>query len=480
MQKDDDTPARVRWARLRLQIIGTLLASPPEAGDLHRRIAELAARAWKHPRTGEVVHFSFVTIERWYYLARQAADPLSALARKVPKHAGTHPSIPPALVDAIARQHHEHPRWTFKLHYDNLVALAREQPAIGPVPGYSAVRRYMKQHALVRVRKRRRLHEEGDFVLRETRSYEVEHVHGLWHLDFHEGSRAVLTASGEWRKPQLLGILDDHSRLCCHLQWYLVETAEALVHGLMQAFEKRGLPRSLLTDNGAAMLAAETTEGLERLGVLHHTTLPYSPEQNGKQESFWGQIEGRVLPMLEGEPALTLDLLNAATQAWVEQEYHRKEHSEIKETPLARYLRGPGVGRECPSSDALRHAFCTEITRMQRRSDGTATVEGIRFEVPAAYRTLLQLRLRVARWDLSSAELVDPRSGDHLATLLPLDKARNAERVRRIVHPATEGTPTASTGIAPLLRALMAEYAATGLPPAFISHDTHDDDAEDS
>jgi hypothetical protein len=290
----------------------------------------------------------------------------------------------------------------------------------------------------------------------------------------------VLTASGEWRKPQLLGILDDHSRLCCHLQWYLVETAEALVHGLMQAFEKRGLPRSLLTDNGAAMLAAETTEGLERLGVLHHTTLPYSPEQNGKQESFWGQIEGRVLPMLEGEPALTLDLLNAATQAWVEQEYHRKEHSEIKETPLARYLHGRAVGRECPGSDALRHAFRTEITRMQRRSDGTATVEGIRFEVPAAYRTLLQLRLRVARWDLSSAELVDPRSGDHLATLLPLDKARNAERVRRIVHPATEETPSASTGIAPLLRALMAEYAATGLPPAFISHDTHDDDAEDS
>jgi putative transposase len=117
---------------------------------------------------------------------------------------------------------------------------------------------------------------------------------------------------------------------------------------------------------------------------------------------------------------------------------------------------------------------------MQRRSDGTATIEGVRFEVPAAYRTLLQLRLRVARWDLSSAELVDPRSGDHLATLLPLDKARNAERVRRVIHLTTEETPSPSTGIAPLLRALMAEYAATGLPPAFIPHDTHDDDAEDS
>jgi transposase InsO family protein len=69
-----------------------------------------------------------------------------------------------------------------------------------------------------------------------------------------------------WQKPQLLGVLDDRSRLCCHLQWYLDETAEALIHGLSQAFHKRGLPRALLTDNGAAMIAAETVEGLEPRG----------------------------------------------------------------------------------------------------------------------------------------------------------------------------------------------------------------------
>jgi putative transposase len=466
MKRDDDTPARVRWARLRLQIIGTLLASPPSHGELRHRIEELASKPYTHPRTGEIMRVSFGAIERWYYIAKSARDPLAALARKIPKHAGTHPSISPALAEAIAKQHREHPRWSFKLHYDNLVALAREEPALGLVPGYTAVRRYMRQHGLLRMRKKRRAHDQ-DFVLRETRSFEVEHVHGLWHFDFHESSRAILTASGEWKKPMLLGILDDRSRLCCHLQWYWLEDTEALVHGLMQAFQKRGLPRSILSDNGSAMLAAETAQGLERLGILHHTTLPYSPEQNGKQESFWSQIEGRLLPMLEGERELTLDLLNTATQAWVEQEYQRKEHSEIKESPLERYLRGPHVGRECPSSDALRRAFRMETTRTQRRSDGTVTACGIRFEVPSAYRTLVHLRLRLARWDLSSVELVDPRSGDHLATIFPLDKTRNAEGVRRVVRPVDERDEVAS-GIAPHLRALMAEYAATGLPPAFI------------
>jgi hypothetical protein len=84
--------------------------------------------------------------------------------------------------------------------------------------------------------------------------------------------------------------------------------------------------------------------------------------------------------------------------------------------------------------------------------------------------------VRVARWDLSSVDLVDPRRGTHLGTLLPVDKERNAERRRRVlVDPAVATAPEpvpAPAGIAPLLRQLMAEYAATGLPPAYVPHDT--------
>ena len=49
--------------------------------------------------------------------------------------------------------------------------------------------------------------------------------------------------NGQLKSYGLLGIIDDHSRLLCHLQWYLDETAESLTHGLCQAFMKRGLPR---------------------------------------------------------------------------------------------------------------------------------------------------------------------------------------------------------------------------------------------
>jgi len=185
MANDDNAPsARMRWARLRFQILGPLLASPADDGELKTRIAELAARPWRNPTNGDSVRFSFKTIERWWYTARDAPDPLSALARKVPSHAGTHPKISPALVEAITKQHRDHPRWSFQLHHDNLLALARENPSLGVVPSYPTLGRFMKEQGLLRARKRRSRDrpDAEPFVVRETRSYEVAHVHGLWHL----------------------------------------------------------------------------------------------------------------------------------------------------------------------------------------------------------------------------------------------------------------------------------------------------------
>jgi len=485
MSNDTNTPARVRWARLRFSIIGPLLSAPADAGDLGPRIAELAARHWRHPTTGDSIRFSAKTIERWYYTARNEQDPIQALERKVPKHAGTHPSVTVAVADVIRTLRKQHSRWSYKLVADNLAAIGRERPELGPLPGYATVARFMKHHGLGKHRRPRRHEREPGFVPRERRLFEVAHVHGLWHCDFHETARKVLCANGERAPVTLYTVLDDRSRLCCHAQWYIgAENTESFVHGLCQAFAKRGLPRALLSDNGSPMLAAETREGLERLSIEHHTTLSQTPEQNGKQEVFFASVEGRLMAMLDGEPELTLELLNRATQAWVEQEYQRHLHSETKQTPLERWLAGPSVGRPCPGSDVLRRAFRMEITRKQRTSDGTITVEGIRYEVPSTYRTLLRLTVRVARWDLSTIDLVDPRRGTHLATLLPVDKEHNADRRRRaLVDPMVATDPSAAPpppGIAPLLRQLMAEYAATGFPPAYVPHDTSSpDDNED-
>jgi putative transposase len=109
--------------------------------------------------------------------------------------------------------------------------------------------------------------------------------------------------------------------------------------------------------------------------------------QNAKQEVLWATIEGRLMAMLEGVKELTLDRLNEITQVWVEQDYHRSTHSEIGTTPLHRYLDAKHVGRLCPDSATLRQAFRCTVSRRQRRSDGTISLAGVRFEIPGRYAT---------------------------------------------------------------------------------------------
>jgi len=465
-----------RWAHLRFAVVGGLLASPPAAGELRAELVRLANIAWRHPTTGEMVYFSVSTIERWYYAARSADNPVTVLQRKLREDSGRFLAITDKLAQAVLEQHQQHPTWSYRLHLDNLAVQIERDPDLGTSPSYATLHRFMVANGLLRQRRKPGGERTGEVrarehaATREVRSYESEYVSGLWHLDFHHGSLKVLLPSGEWVRPILLAILDDRSRLICHAQWYLDETAASLVHGLMQAFMKRGLPRALLSDNGPAMIARETSEGLARLSVVHQTTLPYSPYQNGKQESFWNPVEGRLLPMLEGERNLTLALLNQATQAWVELDYHQQVHSEIGQTPLARWLDGPSVARECPPADHLRLAFTTHTTRTQRRSDGTVSLDGVRFEIPARLRHLGKLAFRYASWDLTHVWLVDARTGTVLTRVFPLDKNRNADGLRGVITPPGLAPQPAQepAGIAPLLRKLMTDYAATGLPPAYI------------
>jgi len=480
MATGDGSRIHERWAQLRFSVIGHLLAAPPAPGLLRGELAKLALREWRHPSTGEPVRFGVSTIERWLYRARRERhDPVGVLKRKRRKDAGTQDSMSVAVRTALRAQHAAHPSWSVQLHADNLRALAATQAELSPLPSYSTIRRYCKAHALW---KRRRLtsrvtagaiRAEARLEQREVRSYEAAYVGGLWHWDCHIGSRKILTRRGEWATPVLFGVLDDRSRLACHLQWYLAENAQNIAHGLSQAFQKRGLPRAALSDNGAAMVATEVAEGLARLGVLHETTLPYSPYQNAKQESFWTPVEARLLAMLEDVPDLTLTLLNEATQAWVEYEYNRQLHSEIGQSPLARFLAGPEVSRPSPDSAALRLAFTRSDRRTQRHSDGTVVIAARRFEVPSRYRHLTQIEVRYANWDLTQVHLVDAQTGQVLCRLYPQDKTQNATGLRRSLEPlgVEPAVKPTAPGIAPLLAALMATQAATGLPPAYLPKD---------
>ena len=466
-----------KWALFRFSVVGGLLARPPANGELRKELEKLSSQAYMHPVHNRLTIFHFSTIECWYYRAKNAQDPIVALGRKIRSDIGKHNKTNPEVLRLLGKQYKNYPHWSYQLHSDNLAVEIEEREDIEVAPSYATVRRRMIERGWVQKASKKKNLTSGQKVAAkrlenfEVRSYEADHVHQLWHLDFHTGSTRVVDSHGEWHTPKVLCILDDHSRLCCHIQWYLNETTEVLLHGLSQAFYKRGLPRALMTDNGSAMIAHETCNGLVQLGISHETTLPYSPYQNGKQESFWGNLEGRLMAMLKHVDPISLEYLNTATQAWAEMEYNKKKHHEIGMSPVQCMLEGRDVSRPAPDEEKLNLGFTICESRRQRQSDGTISINGIRFEIPWRFNHIQRLHVCFASFNKAIAFLVDKRTGKLLATIYPQDKTKNASGKRRVKSiPDEIKVPDDTIEAEPaLLRKLMAEYAQTGMPAAYLT-----------
>lgn len=441
----------------RYRIIAELIESPPGPGELATRLREVAAKSHAFAFHDEPVRVSVRTLERWYASARKAPRPAEALQPKLRSDRGENRVMSKAHKEWMSAFRLAHPSWSVQLLFDNLVATGDEA-----LPSYSTVLRFMRAAGLlVRGPASRRTSR------REVRSFEVGYVGELWHMDFHKGSRQILNSKGQYVTPLCVAFIDDKSRLACHAQWYVNETTEVLVHAFIQAVMKRGLPRTFYTDCGAAMRGAEFITGLETLSVRQERTLPYSPHQNGKQEAFWQPLEGRLMKMIPKNTSLTLDLLNRYTQAWVEHDYNGKEHRETKQAPHERFFTLPCVHRPSPGIEEMRSAFLVRVTRSQRQTDGTITLDGVRFEIPAAYLHIEELKLAYARWDLSRAEILCPITNKILTRIYPVPLERNASGIRRAA-PDAETSVTTENSVAqgeedcslpPLLARCLEEHA---------------------
>ena len=159
MSTDTDPSGRDRWARLRFAIVGPLLAAPPTRGQLKAALAVLAVKGWRHPITGFEVAFGVSTLERWYYAARHAGDPVAVLGNRLRTDIGRFPSMSARAIEVLSAQYREHPGWTMQLHFDNLRtglaggSLAGGGPALSTepaMPSYSSVRRFLKARGMLR------------------------------------------------------------------------------------------------------------------------------------------------------------------------------------------------------------------------------------------------------------------------------------------------------------------------------------------
>ena len=164
---------------------------------------------------------------------------------------------------------------------------------------------------------------------------------------------------------------------------------------------------------------------------------PYDSPSRGKVERFFRTLRQGFLSLLDLEDmeALTLDDLNAHLAHWLEQDYHRRRHSGICETPLARYLRSLGsIRRRTVSRAELDRVFYRTLQRSVR-NDGTVSINRQLWEVPPLY---MGRRIEIRHPEGRSSELFLFEDDQPVARLHRVDAAQKATSPRRprfSIHP---------------------------------------------
>ena len=209
----------------------------------------------------------------------------------------------------------------------------------------------------------------------DSRKFRAELPNDLWQSDAMHGP--YVTDGNKRRKTYLFAIIDDHSRLITHAEFYFNENLKCYINCLQSAFAKRGLPRKLYVDNGAAFRSHNLKYIAASLGVAIIHARPYRPQGKGKIERWFKTVQTQLLSEIPHN--ITLDDLNMRLQNWIENKYHRTTHSTIKQAPFESFSHKLHLIRKAPSN--LNEYFRKYATR-KVKSDRTISLYGEDYEAP--------------------------------------------------------------------------------------------------
>ena len=393
----------------RWQVISEATDFSLSARERGALVRALAAREHLGP-DGRWVRVSRNTVDRWIRAYREGGFE--------------------ALVPAPRRVANQTPERLLEL----AVALRREQPArtaaqihriIVEAEGRSPSARTIQRHLVAAG-----LPWRGSQIARALGRFEAEFRNELWtgdalHGPLIDGRRAILFC-----------FIDDHSRLFVGYRWAGREDVLNASRALRAGIAARGVPKAVYVDNGSPFVSGQLLRACAVLGIRLIHSRPGRPEGRGKIERAFRTVRDQLLVELEDHPAATLEELGQAFQAWVEQVYHRRVHSETGQAPLERFLAaGPP---QLPAERSLREAFRWSERRTVSRT-GTVGMHGNTYEVDPG---LAGRRVDLIFDPLELADVEVRLDRHHAGLALPM-------RIKRHVHPRAQAQrePGAPTGI---------------------------------
>jgi len=434
-------------ALFRYGLIAQLVHTPPDTGQQERLLREIASRTYTIPDSTRT-RVSITTLRR--YLKTYREKGFDALRPAPRADTGSPRAFPPEVLDKAMALREEQPARTTQTIVD---ILQRDESLSLP---RSVNVHTLTTHLRQQGKTRRLLRQSA----RAYRRFEREHANSLWQGDAMVGPWLPdPNLPGKKRRAHLFCFLDDHSRLVPYAEFFFDEALPRLERVLKVALLRRGVPLAVYVDNGQVYSSLQFNAACATLGIERIQTAPYSPEAKGKQERFFETLRAQFLPEVETSNITTLTDLNESLWAWLECVYHQHEHSETKQTPLARYTAGLDQVRHA-DPETVRRAFLWREKRKVRK-DATISLQGNRYQVEPhlAGRTL---ELRFDPFDLSQIELyLDDGVGYNarlgLATVVTQNRQRHLAVERLATEPPDPPKPKSSMDYLAVLRA---EYQA--------------------
>jgi hypothetical protein len=191
-------------------------------------------------------------------------------------------------------------------------------------------------------------------------------------------------------------------------------------------------------DNAKVFRSSQLARIAASIGILITHTPPYQPQGRGKIERFFRSLREQFLANLDPQRTLTLEELNQRLWVWIEQVYHRSEHSGLGTTPLLRWQRDIESIRQLPPATDLRRLFFYRLNRLVRR-DSTFLLRGVFYEAPPQFAG----ETIEVRFDPLDASEVEIYVGEQVQAMArPVDPVLNAQLPSRKPLPSPAPLPT--------------------------------------
>lgn len=295
------------------------------------------------------------------------------------------------------------------------------------------------------------------------RRFEAEDVHVLWQADFqHTLYLPDPDAPGKRKKAILFAVLDDHSRLIVHGQFYWDEKMPRMEDSLKKAILRYGLPEQLYVDNGAVFASHHLQRICGRLGIhLSHSTVR-RPAGRGKIERLFRFIDTSFVPeayqAIDSGYIETLEDLNEAFQTWVNGYYHERKHGSTGMSPKQRAAQAVRKPRRVAEQE-LNEVFYWQEERKADKA-GCVSLQGNLFQVDDELANK-KVQLRYDPFDLTTVQVWHDEK--RYANATPVDLTRRYDR--RVKHDAEASIQT-PTGIS-MFEALKQKQKANAVGLSF-------------